>query len=147
MIEPGGRAPAPVKTCRVLLADDNPSIRLLATKILTHRGHTVAVACDGREAVERYRGECFDVVLMDVDMPTLDGLAATAEIRAIERDTRQRTRIVALSGNAFPSEHERWLQRGVDACLIKPFRAAQLCEAAEGAAPAAAPLSPRPDNH
>ena len=116
---------------RVLLAEDNPVNQRLAVAILSKRGHTVVVAGDGRQAVEAYDRERFDVVLMDVQMPELNGFEATAHIRAQERVTGERLPIVALTAHAMTGDRERCLASGMDDYLPKPLNAAGLIETVE----------------
>jgi CheY-like chemotaxis protein len=116
---------------RVLLAEDNPVNQRLAVAILNKRGHTVVVAADGRQAVEAYERERFDVILMDVQMPELNGFEATARIRAQERTTGERMPIIALTAHAMTGDRERCLASGMDDYLAKPLSAAGLIEAVE----------------
>jgi len=116
---------------RILLAEDNPVNQRLALKLLEKRGHTVSVANNGREALEvleRARWEGFDVVLMDVQMPEMDGLEATASIRARERATGRHLPIIAMTAHAMKGDRERCLEAGMDGYVSKPVRAADLLE-------------------
>ena len=85
---------------RILLAEDNPVNQRLATKLLEKRGHRVTVTATGRGALQRIQEETFDVVLMDVQMPDMDGLEATARIREWEQNRGRRTPIIALTAQA-----------------------------------------------
>jgi len=116
---------------RVLLAEDNPVNQRLAVAILSKRGHSVVVAGDGRQAVEAWEKECFDVVLMDVQMPELNGFEATACIRAQERITGERLPIIALTAHAMTGDRERCLASGMDDYLPKPLNSAALIETVE----------------
>jgi PAS domain S-box-containing protein len=139
--------PLPAGRLRILLAEDQPVNQKLANHILTQRGHQVTVADDGLQAVEQYRRKPFDVVLMDIQMPHMDGTTATQEIRRIEAGTGRRSRIVALTAHAMKGERERLLQSGMDDYLSKPFRAEALLAMVERAAeatPVAAPAVPAP---
>jgi len=118
--------PAVVRSLRVLLAEDNPVNRLLAVKLLEKDGHTVTTAADGREAVERLAREAFDVVLMDVQMPEMNGFEATAAIRARERGTGRHQFIVALTAHALRGDRERCLEAGMDSYVSKPISRASL---------------------
>ena len=114
---------------RILLAEDNPVNQRLALKLLEKRGHTVSVANNGREALEvleRARWEGFDVVLMDVQMPEMDGLEATASIRARERATGRHLPIIAMTAHAMKGDKERCLEAGMDGYVSKPVRAKDL---------------------
>ena len=116
---------------RILLAEDNPVNQRLALKLLEKRGHTVSVANNGREALElleRARWEGFDVVLMDVQMPEMDGLEATTSIRAREKTTGRHLPIIAMTAHAMKGDRERCLEAGMDGYVSKPVRAADLLE-------------------
>jgi PAS domain S-box-containing protein len=117
------------KALRILIAEDNPVNQQVAGTMLRRRGHQVDIVNNGREAVEAAAKERYDVVLMDLQMPILDGLGATAEIRAAERGTR--VPIVALTANAGGGEREKVIAAGMDDYLAKPFRAGDLIDAVE----------------
>ena len=112
----------------VLLAEDNLVNQTLATGVLKNQGHTVTLACNGREAVDIYADGSFDVVLMDVQMPILDGLAATAEIRKLQQQSGRATPIIAMTAHAMKGDRERCIEAGMDEYLSKPIRAKQLAE-------------------
>jgi two-component system sensor histidine kinase/response regulator len=112
--------------CRVLLADDNPVNRMVAQKMLAKLGATVVLASNGREAVERAAEEQFDLVLMDCQMPEMDGYEATAAIRAREAQEGLRTPIVALTASALPEDRERTFAAGMDDHVSKPVTLADL---------------------
>ena len=120
------------RALRILVAEDNKINQAVARAILGRRGHSVDVVADGRSAVEAVMGADYDVVLMDVQMPELDGLEATREIRA--RRPGRRPRIVALTANALAGERERCLDAGMDGYLSKPYTPADLFAVAEGGA-------------
>jgi CheY-like chemotaxis protein len=98
----------------------------LAIRVLERRGHTVLVAENGREALEILTRERVDVILMDIQMPEMDGFQATAAIRAKEKTSGGRVPIVALTANAMRGDGKRCLAQGMDAYLAKPFRIADL---------------------
>jgi signal transduction histidine kinase/CheY-like chemotaxis protein len=123
--EPAIAGPAP-ENLRVLLAEDNPVNRTLAIRVLERRGHTVLVAENGCEALEILARERVDVILMDIQMPEMDGFQATAAIREKEKASGGHVPIVALTANAMRGDAERCLARGMDAYLAKPFRIADL---------------------
>ena len=114
------------KRYRVLLADDSPTNRMLAMRLLQNRGHDVVSVTDGSEAVEALATGEFDVILMDVQMPIMDGFEATAKIRQIEQGGDAHIPIVALTAHALDGDRDRCLQAGMDAYVSKPFRSAEL---------------------
>ena len=128
----------PARSCplRILVAEDNAINQRLVRKLLEKRGHTVSVAGDGREALALYDREPFDVVLMDVQMPGMDGLEATAAIRAKEARTGRRVPIIALTAHAMKGDEERCLRAGMDGYVAKPVKAETLLAAIEAALPA-----------
>ncbi|MEZ6129349.1 MAG: PAS domain-containing protein [Planctomycetaceae bacterium] len=113
---------------RILLAEDNLVNQKLAIGLLQKQGHTIILAANGAEAVERYRSERFDVVLMDVQMPVMDGLEATAGIRRFEQQSGFRTAIVAMTAHAMKGDRERCVESGMDDYLSKPIRGHQLAD-------------------
>jgi CheY-like chemotaxis protein len=115
---PSRRAARPL---RVLLAEDNIVNQQVAVVLLTQRGHEVTVANNGVEAVAAFEQEAFDVVLMDVQMPEMSGLEATAAIRERERTTGTHIRIVAMTAHAMIGDRERCLASGMDRYLSKPI--------------------------
>ncbi len=124
--EPCSLAAGERESLRILLAEDNPVNQKVTVALLERKGHTVEVAENGRLAVDALAGEQFDVVLMDIQMPVLDGLDATAEIRDRERGTGVHTPLIALTANAMKGDRERCLQGGLDAYIAKPLRPAEL---------------------
>lgn len=121
---------APMSPLSVLVAEDNRVSRRLVSELLKHWGHTVTLASSGREAVDAFRSqapdEAFDIVLMDVQMPEMDGFEATQEIRAIELDRGGHVPIVAMTAHAMKGDRERCLEAGMDDYLAKPIRATGL---------------------
>ncbi|HXH63384.1 MAG TPA: response regulator, partial [Gemmatimonadales bacterium] len=126
---------------RILLAEDNPVNQEVAAAMLRQRGHEVTIVADGRAAVNAVAHEQFDVVLMDIQMPELDGYAATTEIRGTAAG--RTLPIIAVTANAFVGERERALAHGMSGYLAKPFRAHELYAAVEGAMDPQ-PVSPPP---
>ena len=111
---------------RVLLAEDNPVNQALVVCRLEQRGHSVVVAGNGREAVRAWERQPFDLVLMDVQMPEMGGLEATALIRRKEKDCGRHTPIIALTAHALKGDRERCLEAGMDDYLAKPIQAEEL---------------------
>jgi signal transduction histidine kinase/CheY-like chemotaxis protein len=116
---------------RVLVAEDNPVNQLLAVRLLEKRGHRVVVAVNGREALQALDKGRFDLVLMDVQMPEMDGMEATAAIRQHEKSTGLHTPIIALTANAMKGDREKYLSSGMDGYLAKPIRPLELDELLE----------------
>jgi TMAO reductase system sensor TorS len=106
---------------RVLLAEDNPINSDIAATLLERVGCTVVRAFDGRQAVDAYEGGEFDLVLMDCQMPEMDGYTATQHIRRLEAHSGKRVPVLALTANALPGDRERCLAAGMDDHLAKPF--------------------------
>jgi CheY-like chemotaxis protein len=120
---------APARQLRILLAEDSPLNRLVVTAHLEKTGDVIDVAEDGRAAVDAVKAHRYDLVLMDVNMPELDGYEATAEIRRWEQETRQsRTPIVALTAHAFSEDVERSRLAGCDEHVTKPVKRQTLIE-------------------
>jgi PAS domain S-box-containing protein len=112
---------------RVLLVEDNPVTQDVGMQMLRKRGLDVEVADDGRQAVDRVRQQDFDLVLMDIQMPGMDGYAATRAIRAWEAENgRPRMPIVALTAHALPADRDRCLAAGMDDYIVKPYSAQAL---------------------
>ena len=122
------RSALAVRPLNVLLAEDNAANQKLAVGVLTKQGHRVIVAGNGRLAIAEWQMQPFDVILMDVQMPEMDGLQATQAIR--DREARQggHTLIVAMTAHAMKGDRERCLAAGMDDYLPKPIRAKLLAE-------------------
>ena len=146
----GPRVPVPrleeSRRLRVLVAEDNAVNQQVVVGMLENAGHVVSVTADGREAIAALEKQPFDVVLMDVQMPVMDGLEATAAIRARERPTGAHIPIVAVTAHTMKGDAERCLAAGMDACLPKPLRPRDLLSTIDrlsgGARAPAAPASP-----
>jgi signal transduction histidine kinase/DNA-binding response OmpR family regulator len=115
----------------ILLAEDNPVNQMLAQKLLEKRGHSVVVASNGAEAVRIYEKRRFDLVLMDIQMPEMDGLEATHRVREIEKTSGVHTPIVAMTAHAMAQDRERCLAAGMDDYVSKPIRPQALFDAIE----------------
>ncbi len=123
---------------RVLLADDDAVNRQLAQRMLEARGWEVTAVGDGATALARFAGQPFDLVLLDVEMPGLDGPAVAERIRASEDAAAARVPVVALTAHSRREEHQRCRTAGMDACLKKPFDPAALEAVLAGVEPVAA---------
>jgi signal transduction histidine kinase/FixJ family two-component response regulator len=139
---PGGEH----RATRVLVAEDNATNQLLAKRLLTQLGCAVDVAANGREAVDLWSRLPYDVIVMDCQMPEMDGLAATAEIRRLEHEARaaaastgrpSRVRIVACSAGVTASERDRCFAAGMDDFVAKPLSGDELRRALDGGVVAA----------
>jgi two-component system sensor histidine kinase/response regulator len=124
---------------KILLAEDNPVNQLLAVRLLEKRGHHVTVANNGTEAVAQSLGTIFDIILMDIQMPIMDGFEATAAIRSREKLTGNHIPIIAMTAHALSDDEERCLAAGMDAYISKPINSAQLFELVESFAGAHTP--------
>lgn len=111
---------------RVLLVEDNAVNRTLALRLLERKGFAVTVAMDGQAALEELEKADFEIVLMDIQMPRMDGLTATAAIRAREKITGAHLPIVAMTAHALKGDRERCLEAGMDSYLSKPIRTTEL---------------------
>jgi two-component system, sensor histidine kinase and response regulator len=142
----------PKNVLRVLLVEDNPVNQRLATRMLEKRGHRVMLAGNGREALEALEKGTFDLVLMDVQMPEMDGFQATGAIREKEMSTATHLPIIALTAHAIKGDRERCLAAGMDGYLTKPIRPRELDDVlksylarrAEKLAMAGSSLGPQP---
>jgi CheY-like chemotaxis protein len=113
----------------VLLAEDNIVNQKLARRVLEKAGCAVVWAADGREAVEACAANRFDVVLMDLQMPHMDGFEATAELRRLEAISGGRRLIIAVTANAMTGDRERCLAAGMDGYVAKPMKRPELFRA------------------
>ena len=116
----------PVRPLRILVAEDQAVNQKLLVRMLEKRGHSVALATTGREAVDAAMREAWDIILMDVQMPDMDGLEATAAIRAREAELGGHLPIVAMTAYAMKGDDERCLQAGMDAYISKPVQPQKL---------------------
>lgn len=137
--------PAEKRSLQILLAEDNPVNQKLATCLLEKQGYTVTVANNGREALEDLERQAFDVVLMDGQMPEMDGFAATAAIREKEQGTGRHIPIVAMTAYAMKGDRERCLEAGMDDYISKPFRIMEVTETIERLTSAPLPEPARPE--
>jgi CheY-like chemotaxis protein len=128
---PLGRAPGNQPVLHILLAEDSPVNQTVAVRLLELRGHRVVVARNGLEALEALEQQSFDVVLMDVQMPKLDGLEATTRLRQREQGTGRHVPVIAMTAHAMKGDRERCLEAGMDGYVAKPIRAQELFEVLE----------------
>jgi two-component system, sensor histidine kinase and response regulator len=122
---PAMRLPAALRPLRVLVAEDNVINQNVIRAMLAYAGHTVRIVANGAEAVAAVRDEDFDAVLMDMQMPLLDGIAATRQIRALP-PPRSRVPIIALTADAMTGSKGYYVETGMDGYLIKPISIAAL---------------------
>ena len=118
---------------RVLVAEDNPVNQQVALLLLRKRGCSVVLAGDGKQALPAIGRETFDVVLMDLQMPEMDGLEATAAIRAREAVSGGHLPIIALTAHAQSGDRDKCLSAGMDGYISKPIQPHELTEAIEKA--------------
>ena len=116
---------------RVLLAEDNPVNQRLAARLLEKRGHVVVVAEDGARALHELERQSFDLILMDVQMPVMDGVQATAAIRDREKVTGAHIPIIAMTAHAMEGDRERFLGGGMDGYISKPVHSRELFDLIE----------------
>ena len=105
-----------------MLAEDNPINQKLAIRLLEKRGHSVREVLNGRDAVQVIEAESFDLVLMDIQMPEMNGFEATAAIREKEKSTGSAIPIIAMTANALKGDEELCLAAGMDGYVSKPIR-------------------------
>lgn len=117
---------------KILMAEDNPVNQKVARWMLEKRGHRVLVAGNGREALAALQTETFDMVLMDIQMPEMDGIEATAAIRESERGTDKHQTIIAVTAHAMKGDRQRCLDAGMDGYLAKPLRREEIYAVLDG---------------
>ena len=119
---------APTRPLHVLLAEDHPINQKLASLLLAKMGHTCVLATDGEQALAQLAAQRFDLVLMDVMMPHMDGLTALARLRETEANTGRRTPVLMVTAHAMTGDRERFLAAGADGYVSKPISAALLSQ-------------------
>lgn len=117
-----------IRPLKILLAEDNLANQKLAVGVLSKQGHQVTIANNGREAVQAWADDNFDVILMDVQMPDMDGFEATNAIRRLEGYSGGHIPIVAMTAHAMSGDRDRCLESGMDEYLSKPIRARQIAD-------------------
>jgi CheY-like chemotaxis protein len=137
--------PPQLRPLRILLAEDSLVNQKLAVGLLEKHGHTVVVASHGKEALAASESHDFDLVLMDVQMPEMDGFEATSAIRAKEKQTGIHVPIVAMTAHAMKGDRERCLEAGMDDYVAKPIRSQQLFETIEAVLGRSAETEPHAD--
>jgi len=145
---PAPAAPPAVRPLRILLTEDSPVNQKLVVALLSKAGHWVDVAANGWRALEMWRQRSYDLVLMDVQMPEMDGLETTKAIRAREQQSGRHTPIIAMTAHALKGDRERCLEAGMDDYVAKPIRRQEFFAAVErvlGGAAAPAPTAPDPE--
>jgi two-component system, sensor histidine kinase and response regulator len=120
------------KSLRILLAEDNLTNQKLATRILEKRNHSVTVVSNGREALDALETSAYDLVLMDMQMPEMDGFEATSALRESEKSTGRHQAVVAMTALAMNGDRERCLAVGMDGYISKPIRPQELDELLDG---------------
>ena len=121
----------PARALRILLAEDNVINQKVACRLLEKQGHQVVVACNGREALSILEREPFDLALLDIQMPEVDGLETARVIRARERSGTVHMPLIAVTAHAMNGDKERCLEAGMDGYLTKPIQLGQLFAAIE----------------
>ncbi|MBZ5728478.1 MAG: response regulator [Acidobacteriia bacterium] len=132
--------PAAGPALRILVAEDNAVNQRVVIRLLERRGHSVAVAANGREALAALVREPFDLILMDVQMPEMSGFEATERIRRSERGSGHHIPIIAMTAHAMAGDRERCMACGMDAYVSKPLRPKDLLDLLEKFSPAATPV-------
>ena len=141
---PEAVAAAPPRRLSVLVAEDHPVNQELIANVLARQGHRAELVGDGAAAVARYQRMPFDLVLMDVQMPGLDGIEATRRIRDLERELGRHVPIIALTAHAMPEDGRRCVAAGMDGFLPKPLRSRNLRALLDQLAAQPAPAGERP---
>src|ERR1700761_9058295 len=116
--------PAPDSSLRILMAEDNMINQKVGKLILQRAGFSIDLVADGNEALEAHRANPYDMILMDCQMPMMDGFEASRQIRSLKQ--HRQPVIIAVTANALVGERERCLKAGMDDYLSKPFQAEQL---------------------
>jgi CheY-like chemotaxis protein len=140
------KTPAALRS-RILLADDNIVNQRVAARLLEKSGHSVVIVGNGKEAIAALHREAFDMVLMDVQMPEMDGFEATKAIRGDEAGQNKHIPIIAMTAHAMTGDKDRCLAAGMDGYVSKPIRAADLLKLIEQTSQQNLELAPRPESY
>ncbi len=132
---------------RILIAEDNIVNQRLAARLLEREGHQVEIAASGRQALDLLEARRFDLVLMDIQMPEMDGLQATVQIRRKERGSGQRIPIIAITAQASESDRQRCFEAGMDAYVTKPVRVPELMSMIESLIPGGSCMNAETNGH
>ncbi len=116
------------KQLRILVAEDNPVNQRVVVRMLEKMGHSAEIACNGQEALSTLQSSTFDLVLMDVQMPQMDGLTASRKIREEEKQTGAHIPIIAMTAHAMKGDKERCLEAGMDGYMSKPVNSQQIAD-------------------
>ncbi len=140
------RLDKPARSLRVLVAEDTDENRELVSELLKKRGHSVVAVSDGRQALDELEKNQYDIVLMDEQMPRMDGLEATRAIRQKEKSTGRHQLVVALTGNVTEEDKQQRVEAGMDGFVPKPFEMHALFDTIEflAAGTQVIPASPMP---
>jgi signal transduction histidine kinase/DNA-binding NarL/FixJ family response regulator/HPt (histidine-containing phosphotransfer) domain-containing protein len=143
------RLDKPARSLRVLVAEDTDENRELVSELLKKRGHSIVAVSDGRQALDELEKNQYDVVLMDEQMPRMDGLDATRAIRQKEKSTGKHQLVVALTGNVTEEDKQQRVEAGMDGFVPKPFEMHALFDTIEflAAGTQVIPASPMPPPH
>jgi CheY-like chemotaxis protein len=118
---PAPQIPRQMSGLRILLAEDNPVNQRLAMRLLEKHGHSAIAAASGKEALRLFSEQFFDVILMDVHMPEMDGIEATRAIRALTKNGASRVPIIAITASAMKEDREACIAAGMDGFITKPI--------------------------
>jgi CheY-like chemotaxis protein len=118
--------PEPVKSLHVLIAEDHPMNQYIIEQTLFNSNINCRIVNNGKEAIDVLRKEHFDLVLMDVEMPVMDGMEATVRIRKMKNKKLSQIPIIAITANAFKEDRQEYLRAGMNDCITKPFTQEQL---------------------
>ena len=137
----------PRRQLHILLAEDNPVNQKLATRVLEKEGHRVVVVGDGKSAIHAIEREAFEIVLMDIQMPDMDGFETAAQIRANEQRSGAHLPMIAVTAHAMKGDRERCLQAGFDGYVTKPFHVGDLLDVIDSLVTPPAPEPALPHAH